>query len=362
MNTAAVRAARQSPLVQHAYRQLITEARAISDSSLRRVTLDALTNPQSCVAYRSGVHERDRRDIVTALVSAGLLTVSDSTAVMASLFPPLVGEGSDCPHSRQPFDVAAGGNGSHHDYPGGLVVHETFNIAAALDLVRVNQAMYLAASGVTLRLDVIRAALIWHDWAKSLIYVWRADGTLAREISIAGTYSHHIVGLAETMARHLPPAVIIAQASAHLGPGRGNDDLIAGWLRAAAILSRQDPIARGYLVQGNDGRFHLPPSDATGTRFDDVAEAGIVNIADENIYSMTATAIADRILATVAPEFGFAPTDVAHYRNDFRNPVLSYLSADRIALVARDRDLAGVRAELSRLADRRVFAATRPVR
>src|SRR5258707_64586 len=67
--------------------------------------------------------------------------------------------------------------------------------------------------------DVILAAPMWHGWAKRMVFQWNADGTEFTELNFGGTGTndnnggaggsrtggHHIMSIAETMARGLPP-------------------------------------------------------------------------------------------------------------------------------------------------------------
>ena len=74
--------------------------------------------------------------------------------------------------------------------------------------------------------DIIIAAPIWHDWAKTIVFQWTASGSEFPELNFGGngktdsyggsgdskTGGHHLIGLAETIKRGLPPAFVVAQA------------------------------------------------------------------------------------------------------------------------------------------------------
>ncbi len=46
----------------------------------------------------------------------------------AGVFPPVVNDGSNCPTLPQPiYSAPSSATGAHHSYPGGRMVHETFN-------------------------------------------------------------------------------------------------------------------------------------------------------------------------------------------------------------------------------------------
>jgi hypothetical protein len=93
------------------------------------------------------------------------------------------------------------------------------------------------------------------------------DGTEFTELNFGGsgtndnfgasgdsrTGGHHIMSVAETMARGLPPILVITQAAAHSAPTLANEYKVVNWLRAAAILAQIDPMATGYLVIDGSG-------------------------------------------------------------------------------------------------------------
>src|SRR5258708_7024846 len=176
--------------------------------------------------------------------------------LVAGVFPPVRQPGGDCPMLPQTYNAAPGSSfGGHHSYPGGLPVHEANNDRASVALADQYRASYGASTEpgpdrgrFVIDQDIILAAPLWHDWAKPLVFQWNADGTEFAELNFGGTGvndnvgqpgdsrtgAHHILGVAETMARGLPPALVIAQASAHSNPTLGNEFKVVNWLRAAA--------------------------------------------------------------------------------------------------------------------------------
>jgi len=58
------------------------------------------------------------------------------------------------------------------------------------------------------------------------------------------------------------------------------------------------------------------------------------------------------ILKALAPEFGFDPNQTAAYNNGFRNPVFSFLTAERLFIIYGNSGLDAVRAEISNLRGR----------
>ena len=169
--------------------------------------------------------------------------------------------------------------------------------------------------------DVIIAAPIWHDWAKTIVFQWFADGTEFKELNIGGTPAnlsatggHHIISIAESMKD--------AQGSYHLPPLR--------------------KLADGFDLVGS-GRTNL------------LAEYTIHNLSDGDFtFSIPAADDAGALIAKLAPNFGFSPTD-ANYNTNFRNPVFANISQERILILYGNGGLAAVRAELDALRARRRF-------
>ena len=222
--------------MREALRRLVATARGIRDQPLRAETLALLQDPRRCVAHRRGLATPEAQDeVIRQLREAGLLNDADAAGfapgVRAGIFPPLREAGTDCPQLPQSMRSAPGSVfGGHHSYPGGLVVHEANNDLSDLNLA----AQYRSLYGANLPIDddVIRAAPIWHDWAKTLVFQWNADGSEFAEFNFGGngttdawgatgdarTAGHHLLGIAEAMARGLSPLMVVTQASAHSAP------------------------------------------------------------------------------------------------------------------------------------------------
>ncbi len=396
-NARAAAIAAASPLVQSAYSFLSAQTDLLRDANLRTQTRDALFNPQTCIRHRANLKPADRQAIVSELLAQGLLNPSDNATfpggLLTGVFPPVVNDGSACPTLPQPFSAAPGsGSNSHHSYPGGLPVHEANNDTADINLASEYRNVYgdlpqsglpaVNAAGIAapqplnvvqdapfLDSDLIIGAPLWHDWAKPIVFQWNADGTLFPELSIGGsgagrdnygqagdarTGGHHILSLAESMKRGFSPAFLITQASAHSAPTLGNEYKVVNWLRAAAIVAGQDPVARGYLVRDAKGNLRLPALRETGQV--DLVAAGQTNILTEyqlhNLsdadftQSIPAVTSLQVILAQVAPSFGYNPAAVAAYNNGFRNVVLANFSAERLYGIYTAVGLDGVRAEI----------------
>jgi hypothetical protein len=405
-NTAAAQLAQQSPLVQSAMEFLIQQAVQIQDAKLRAATLDILTNPHSCAHHRIGLgSESAKTAIVQQLLAEGLINVDDAAkavgGINAAVLPPVQQANTACPQLPQPFYSAPGSAfGGHHSYPGGLPVHESNNDRSDLELEHQYQSVYGhrgpgglpqedddehhahgdrrgAHGDLPIDHDVILAAPIWHDWAKAIVFQWNADGSEFAEFNFGGngstdawgapgdsrTGGHHILSVAESMARGLSPLMVITQASAHSAPTSGNEYKVVNWLRAAAIVARIDPVKDGYLAYDAQHRLRLPPLARLGDV--DLPAAGQMNLRVEytlhNLsdadftFSGPAVSSAAVLLAQLAPEFGYDPSDATTYNNRFRNPALSHLSAERLLVLYGGKGLPAVRAELQRLRQRGVI-------
>jgi hypothetical protein len=138
-NSRAFEIARKSPLVASAMIFLKKEAVQIRDPRLKRQTLDAILNPQTCIAHRTGLTDKDKAAMIAALNDAGLIDDAAGKdfpgGLQAGVFPPVRDHASPCPRLPQRFDAAPGSVfQGHHSYPGGLAMHEAFNDLSALSL------------------------------------------------------------------------------------------------------------------------------------------------------------------------------------------------------------------------------------
>ena len=398
-NAAAIALAARSPLVQSAQHTLEHHAAEIHDRALRHATLDAIANRDTCVAHRAQLSDADKDAIVRALVDAKLLVVADGAGIVggarAGVFPPVADDGGACPQLPQRFWSAPGSSfGGHHSYPGGLAVHETFNLLSDLHFAAGYRRVYghtradglpevesapawLEHDDLQLADDIIVGAPLWHDWAKPIVFQWNADGSEFVELNFGGngvsdawgaagdsrTGAHHILGVAEAMKRGLSPEFVITQASAHAAPTSGNEYKVVNWLRAAAIIARIDPVAGGYLRVDGSGRLRLPALRALGDV--DLNEAGQTNVLAEYVMHNLSDAdfiltgpsvsIVELLLRQLAPELGYDSGVVARYNEQYRNVALSYLSAERLLMLYGNGGLAAVRAELHKLRARGIL-------
>jgi hypothetical protein len=395
-NANAVALAQKSPIVQSAFRFLLSQTDSLKDRHLRRETEDAIGNPKTCVQHRAGITAAKKAALLQQLLTAGLVDSNDDATfpggLLAGVFPPLLNEGSSCPQLPQAFYSAPGSVfGGHHSYPGGLPVHESNNDISDVELAHQYRSVYghsrqglptvdrdvfntpvlSTRSDIFIDQDVIVGAPIWHDWAKSMVFQWNADGTEFQELNFGGngitdnngaagnskTGGHHIMSVAEAMSRGLSPAFVITQASAHSAPTSGNEYKVVNWLRAAAILAQIDPVANGYLETDAQGNLRLPVLRKLGDidllgagQMNLLAEYTLHNLSDADFtYSGPAVTTAQVILQTLAPRYGYDPANASVYNNKYRNPALSFLTGERILILYSGQGLAAVQAELDKL-------------
>jgi hypothetical protein len=232
-------------------------------------------------------------------------------------------------------------------------------------------------SDIVIQDDLMIAAPLWHDWAKTMVFQWNSDGTEFAELNFGGngstdnngnsgdsrTGGHHIIGLAETMKRRLSPEFVITQASAHSAPTLGNEYKVVNWLRAAAIIAQIDPVKNGYLTTDSQGYLRLHPVRKLGdidllgnNQTNLLAEYALHNLSDADfILSVPVVSIDQVVLKAIAPEFGYDPINTSIYNNKFRNVVLSYISAERLFLIYGNNGLSGVTQEINKLRDRQII-------
>ena len=398
-NALAEQIAAKSALVQSAKRTLVNNAQGIQNSFLRNETLDAIANPGTCVTHRVGVDDNTKNAIVQQLINQGLVNPADAAGIVggvkAGVFPPILKEGTACPQLPLSFNAAPGSAfGGHHSYPGGLPVHEANNDESFLNFANLYRGSYgttgpggLPVFGVItggdpgddddnpqtlINQDLVLGAPMWHDWAKTMVFQWNADGTEFTELNFGGTGTndawgqpgdsrtggHHMISVAESMKRGLPPDFVITQASAHSAPTSGNEYKVVNWLRAAAILAQIDPVAKGYLTVDGQSRLRLPAlrqlADGVNLNANGqtnlLVEYALHNLSDADFnLSGPAVSVVQVLLATIAPSFGYNPADTTTYNTKFRNVVLANTSAERLLMIYGNSGLAAVTAELQKL-------------
>jgi len=388
-NTIALQLSQKSPIVQSALSLLTTQAKQIQDRTLRNVTLRAISDPKYCIQHRAGVTDQTKTKILQALLDAGLVDPKDDATfpggLKAGIFPPVLQDGSRCPQTPQPFSSAPGSTfGGHHSYPGGLVLHEVLNDLSSQNFAILYRQLYghrdrrgfaivkrsAEAPDIVINDDTTIAAPLWHDWAKTIVLQWNADGTEFSELNFGGngtsdnygqsgnskTGSHHLLGLAESIKRKLSPEFVVAQASAHAAPTLGNEYKVVNWIRTAAILAQVDPIASGYLMRDAENHLRLPALYQLGLKDQTnlLVEYTIHNLSDADyVFSIPVVSIGESILKAIAPEFGYRSEDSATFNTKFRNPVFSWIPPERLVMLYAHQGLTAVRSEIRRLDLRR---------
>ena len=395
-NALAQQIASKSQLVRTAKQTLIQNARGLEDSFLRSVTLDAIGNPSTCVQHRIGVDDAKKTAILASLLSAGLYNPADAASitggVKAGVFPAILNEGTSCPHLPLAFDAAPGSAfGGHHSYPGGLPIHEANNDESFIHFADLYRGSYgdtakglpsfevinnpgqsTKADDTLLNQDLVLGAPLWHDWAKSMVFQWNADGTEFTEFNFGGngstdawgapgdsrTGGHHMLSVAESMKRGLSPEFVITQASAHSAPTSGNEYKVVNWLHAAAIIAQIDPVAAGYLTVDSAHHLRLPALRQLGNgvnlnaagQTNLLTEYTLHNLSDAD-FNQSGPAVSEVqvLLAALAPSFGYNPADTANYNNKYRNVVLANLSAERLLMIYANSGLQGVMVEVQKL-------------
>jgi len=394
-NREAARLARSSALVTTSLAFIKKEVGEIGDPVIRRETEDAVFNPGTCVKSRASLTAERKQKIVETLVAEGLIDTAEADRIpgglLAGVFPGVRDDGTDCPRLPMPYVAAPGSSfGGHHSQPGGLAMHVAVNLTSAINLADTYRKVYgtpdarglpvvrpdaapPGATDVFIDEDIAIGAPIWHDWAKTIVFQWNADGSEYVEMNFGGngktdawgapgsskTGGHHMIGIAESMARGLPPAFVIAQASAHGAPNAGNEYTVVNWLRTAGILTGIDPVGRGYLVQDSTGRLRLAAVRELGSvniqaslpnQPNLLYEYVLHNLSDADFtYTGTASVQSDLFLRILAPKFGFDAADAARYNTEFRNPVLSQLSAERIHMLYSAGGISRVETEIGKL-------------
>jgi hypothetical protein len=240
-NAAAAALARRSPLAQATYARVEGLARSIHDRELRDSVLDLIRGGAPVYPQRHPAPAA-REAVRDALARAGFVAAG---APVSGIFPP--DTEPEALTNPQPFWAAPGSSdGSHHAYPGGLAVHESFNASVATAFASTYDAHYFGGRPTVSR-DVAIGAALYHDVMKTVVFAWKDDGTLLDELTIAGTGGHHVLSGAEAIARGRDPRFVTTLLSAHAAPSLGDETKVAAWCRAAAIVAGVDPVAYGLL-------------------------------------------------------------------------------------------------------------------
>ena len=232
----AVTLAANSELVQLSYQKIKDAVKTIQDPSLARMTMDIVNNPVPTFMNNYQL-PGSKRTVYNKLVAAGLLDSSKTS--LENFMPPYNGS------LPQPFYSAPGsGYASHHAYPGGLANHT----AASLQISEGIYNTYTGLFNSDISHDIVIAAQALHDLAKPLVFQWNKDQSSLTEYQIAGTGAHHIFSIAEVIYRGFPVEEIVAQSCAHTIPSGKDEQVVVGYLKAAAIIAGKDAEKLGLVT------------------------------------------------------------------------------------------------------------------
>ncbi len=235
----AVPLAKDAELVQLSYKKIQDAVSSIKDSTLRSMTAEIINNPVPTFMNNYQL-PGSKRTVYNKLVAAGLLDSSKTS--LENFMPPYNGS------LPQPFYSAPGsGYASHHAYPGGLATHTAANL-------QISEGIYNTYTGLfnsDISHDIVIAAQALHDLAKPLVFQWNKDQSSLTEYQIAGTGAHHIFSIAEVIYRGFPVEEIVAQSCAHTIPTGKDEQVVAGYLKAAAIIAGKDAVKLGLVNSDN---------------------------------------------------------------------------------------------------------------
>ncbi|MDB5071355.1 MAG: hypothetical protein JWM87_2466 [Candidatus Eremiobacteraeota bacterium] len=252
-NAAAASLARGSSLVIATYSRVEALIASLTDRELRTNMLELVRSPHPLYADRHP-SPAARAGVRDALARGGFVAAG---APVRGIFPP--GTEPESSTRVQPFWSAPGsGEGSHHDYPGGLAVHESFNATVAEGIASAYDRHYFGGRPTIAR-DTVIAAALYHDVMKTVVFGWNDDGTVFDELQIAGTGGHHVLSAAEAIVRGHDPRFITTLLSAHAAPSLGDEAQVVAWCRAAAIVANVDPVAYGLVKR--DGSAYALAAD-----------------------------------------------------------------------------------------------------
>lgn len=122
-NANAAALSRRSPIVQSAMQFLVSQADTIQDKTLRKETLEVVTNDGLCLQHRVGLTDAKKNALVQQMIALGFADKNDDATfpggLKVGIFPPVIDEDSPCPKQPQPYSSAPGSSfGGHHSYPG----------------------------------------------------------------------------------------------------------------------------------------------------------------------------------------------------------------------------------------------------
>lgn len=269
------------------------------------MTLDIVNNPVPTFMNQYSVPGRSKA-VYEKLAGLGLINLQKTP--FDKFLPPYNGK------APQPFYSAPGsGYGSHHAYPGGLATHTAVNLQISESIYDT----YVSLFNSSLSRDIVISAQALHDLAKPFVFQWQENQASLTEYQIAGTGAHHIFSLAEVIYRGFPAEEIVAQACAHTIPTGKDEQVVVGYLTAAAIIAGKDAKEIGIVTADNT----LPAPHKQ--------EGYITSLGDHDfVLSVPACQKSVAILKEIAAkDYGFTPAQLNGKEfNKFRNYIGAQLS------------------------------------
>lgn len=305
-------AAQSSALVQRSFSYIKSSVNKIQNRELRTKTMNLIedSRPTFMQMYPTAT---DVTNVYNRLADAGLVKADKISP--EQLFPPTAAFKAGI--NQPPDFLCAPGSGysSHHAYPGGLCTHVASNISITEGIVNTYKNIF----GYDVDNDIALSGQALHDLAKPWVFQWNKDGSSLPEYPIAGTGAHHILSLAEALYRGMPGEEVAAQACAHNHPGSPKDEeVVVGYLKAAAIIAQKDPVKSEILDKTGD-KIPTPHHQ----------EGYIVHLGDHDwVLSVDAAQQMVKALKEIAQkDYNFSDSDLSGAKfNNFRNYIGSQVS------------------------------------
>ncbi|WP_051201874.1 hypothetical protein [Ferrimonas senticii] len=299
----------ESQMVLASKQYLTDQINSINDWSIRNLVTDIYRQPTPMVLEQL---DNDNRTAVWK----ELLAKNYSNSDLDHFLPNQPVKQADY-HAF--YSAPGSGYGSHHSYPGGLATHLAANVHITNGIVNTYQETY----NYKVDRDIAVAAQLLHDLHKPLVFPWLKDHSCRKENTLADTGEHHVLSIAELIARNMPAELVVATACAHQAPMTlAHQQQIAKWLDAAAIINGIDPVRYGLLTK-QQGQLRL----------NEIAqqEGFICHIGDHDyVLSVPAVQQTLPVLRKIAHEqYAIADDDHSAF-NALRNRIYSLYSAMQI--------------------------------
>src|SRR5262249_34555112 len=181
--------------------------------------------------------------VMASLAAEGLVDPEDGAkfpgGLVAGVVPPVRQPGGDCPMLPQTYNSAPGSSfGGHHSYPRGLPLPPAFTLSSSISLADNYRRTYghstqsglpevtpvgaappePSAAEIMIDQDIIIAAPIWHDWAKTIVFQWTASGSEFPELNFGGNGKTDSYGGARDCTTRGPPLDWHSQSPHHRPP------------------------------------------------------------------------------------------------------------------------------------------------